>query len=217
MCRLLGHGLVRMTVPSGTISAWKMQVASTKNPSLGGVRIVVGRTGMADLSGGGSGISVTNAGSKVYLNSNASSRPKNLGNESDSVDELESDDDDDIIIYHSDFNSCSNKIKTWQYAYAYISCTKQRNAWMPSMTFMKKSNGNEREKKFMKNKHNNNHSMKSETRMEYFTYSEVVFSLCTVFSILMHASIAPSDPFALHNRLIFSSFMRNASINGVHL
>jgi hypothetical protein len=137
-----------MTVPSGTISAWKMQVASTKNPSLGGVRIVVGRTGMADLSGGGSGISITNAGSKVYLNSNASSAtvgdalPKNLGNESDS--ELESDDDDDIIIiYHSDFNSCSNKIKTWQYAYAYISCnninnTKQQNAWMPSTTFMKK-------------------------------------------------------------------------------
>ena len=103
--------------------------------------------------------------------------------------------------------------------------TKQQNAWMPSMTFMKKSNGNEREKKFMKNKHNNKHkykhnnnlSMKSETRMEYFTYSEVVFSLCTVFSILMHASTAPSDPFVLHNRLIFNSFMRNASINGVHL
>ena len=67
------------------------------------------------------------------------------------------------------------------------------------------------------NTNNNNHSMKSEIRMEYFTYSEVVFSLCTVFSIFMHASIAPSDPFALHNRLIFSSFMRNASINGVHL
>ena len=67
------------------------------------------------------------------------------------------------------------------------------------------------------NLNTNNLSMKSETRMEYFTYSEVVFSLCTVFSILMHASIAPSDPFALHNRLIFSSFMRNASINGVHL
>lgn len=99
------------------------------------------------------------------------------------------------------------------------------------MTCMKKSNGNEREK-YVNNKHNhkhkhnnkhkrnNNHSMKSEILMEYFTYSEVVFSfriLCTVFSILMHASTAPSDPFALHNLLIFNRFMRNASINGVHL
>lgn len=88
------------------------------------------------------------------------------------------------------------------------------------MTCMKKLNGNEREKKFMKTKHKHNLSMKSEIRMEYFTYSEVVFSfriLCTVFSILMHASTAPSDPFALHNLLIFNRFMRNASINGVHL
>ena len=97
------------------------------------------------------------------------------------------------------------------------------------MTCMKKSNGNEREK-YVNNKHNHKHkhnnkhkhnlSMKYEIRMEYFTYSEVVFSfriLCTVFSILMHASTAPSDPFALHNLLIFNRFMRNASINGVHL
>ena len=102
-----------------------MQVANTKNPSLGGIRIGgFGRTGMADISGGGSSsASVTNAGSKVY--SNASSRPKNRGDESDS--ELESDDDDDIIIiYHSDFNSCSNKIKTWQYAYAYMEQQQQQ-------------------------------------------------------------------------------------------
>jgi len=80
---------------------------------------VAGRKGMTDLSGGGSGASVTTAGLNVYSNSNASSRPKNLGDESRSDDsELESDDDDDIIIiYHSDFNSCSNKIKTWQYTY----------------------------------------------------------------------------------------------------
>jgi hypothetical protein len=51
---------------------------------------------MTDLSGGGSGASVTNAGSNVYSNSNASVGPKNLVSESDS--ELESDDDDDIII-----------------------------------------------------------------------------------------------------------------------
>ena len=56
--------------------------------------------------------------------------------------------------------------------------TKQWNAWMPSMTFMKKSNGNEREKCVNNNnnlntnnkyKRNNNHSMKSEIHMEYFT------------------------------------------------
>jgi len=49
---------------------------------------------------------------------------------------------------------------------------------MPPTTFMKKSNGNEREK-CVNNKHNlntnnkykrnNNHSMKSEIHMEYFT------------------------------------------------
>ena len=86
----------------------------------------------------------------------------------------------------------------------------------------------------MNNKHNNkckckrnnkckckrNNNMKSEIHMEYFTYSEVVFSfriLCTFFSILSHVSIASSDPFALHNLFIFNSFMRKSSINGVHL
>ena len=77
---------------------------------------MVGRTGMDDISGGGSGISVTNAGSNVY--SNASFGPKNRGDESD-------DDDDIIIIYHSDFNSCSNKIKTWQ-SYTYIHIMQQQ-------------------------------------------------------------------------------------------
>jgi hypothetical protein len=68
-----------------------VQVASTKKPSFGGggVRIVAGRKGMTDLSGGGSGASVINIGSNV--NSNTSSTPKNLGSESDS------DDDDDEL------------------------------------------------------------------------------------------------------------------------
>ena len=90
---------------------------------------------------------------------------------------------------------------------------------------MKKSNGSRREKCVNNNKYkhkcnHNNNNMKSEIHMEYLTYSEVVFSfriLCTVFSILSHVSIASVDPFALHNLLIFNSFMRKLSINGVHL
>ena len=103
------------------------------------------------------------------------------------------------------------------------------------MMCMKKSNGNEREKRVNnKHKHTRKHThkhthkhmhkhkdkrnMKSEIHMEYFTYSEAVFSfriLCTVFSILSHVSIALVA--ARHNLLIFNSFMRKLSINGVHL
>jgi hypothetical protein len=73
-----------------------MQVASTKNPSFGGVRIVAGRKGMTDLSGGGSGASAINAGSNVNSNASATVGPKNLRDESDSDDNDDNDDDDEL-------------------------------------------------------------------------------------------------------------------------
>jgi hypothetical protein len=95
-----------------------MQVANTKNPSLGGVSIVFGRTGMDDVSGGGSGASAINAVS----NASATVGPKNLRDESDSDDN----DDDELesviciqsicILFY--FGQLQNKNMSMHFMYA---------------------------------------------------------------------------------------------------